>query len=246
MIKHIQRFFTKYSKSDKTLATAIKNIGGFKPFNIKVYALAMRHVSMAKTDKKGYKESNERLEYLGDAVLDLIVAEYLFKKFPYKDEGFLTKIRSRIVCRESLNSLTMKIGLNQLIEFEGKRKSDHRAYKSMYGNAMEAFIGAIYLDKGYKFCKKFIIHNIIMQHYDVTEIIKTISNYKSTIIQWTQKNGQSINFEFCKVQDMKKEKQFHVKLTIENKLIAEGFGFNKKKAEQDAARKAYNKIIEEK
>jgi len=238
LIKHLQRLFTKYSESEKKLAKAIKNIGGFRPYNIKLYALAMRHTSAAKTDKMGFKSSNERLEYLGDAVLGTVVAEYLFKKFPYRDEGFLTEIRSRLVSRDALNMLAMKLGLNRLVEFEGKRKTG-RSYKSMYGDAMEAFIGAIYLDRGFHFCRNYIIQKLIMQHYDLKEITETISNYKSAMIEWAQKNGKAVRFDLIENDD----KQFRIKIIVENKVLAEGFGFNKKKAEQDAARKAYENLI---
>ena len=141
------KFFGKKSTKDQNLSATIAGIIGSKPKNLELYQLSVRHSSVS-------KESNERLEYLGDAILGSIVAEYLFKKYPYKDEGFLTEIRSRIVKRESLNQLSQTIGLHKLVEFNFHRGGP--SPKSVYGNALEAFIGAIYLDKGYKFSCKFI------------------------------------------------------------------------------------------
>ncbi|MEN7548186.1 ribonuclease III [Rapidithrix thailandica] len=239
---HFTRFFTRwiknYSAKDKKLIEAVKRITGVKPYNVELYSLAMKHTSIAKENTHGFKESNERLEYLGDAVLGAVVAEYLFKRFPYKDEGFLTEIRSRIVNRESLNRLAIKIGLSQLVEYEG-RKRNSQTFKSIYGDAMEAFVGAVYLDKGFKYCRKFIVKQLLIQHYDLEEIIETTTNFKSLIIEWAQKNNKDINFETAQKSATKKSnKQFKVKLLLDTELIAEGNGYSKKKAEQDAARKS--------
>jgi len=197
----------------------------------------MKHTSVADENKVGFKESNERLEYLGDAILGAVVAEYLFKRYPFKDEGFLTEIRSRIVNRESLNQLAMKIGLSQLVEFEGKKRGA-QSHKSIYGDAMEAFIGALYLDMGFHFCHRYIVKKLLMQHYDLHEIIDTTINFKSLIIEWAQKNNKEILFETSKMEGRKHARQFNVQLQIDGKNVAEGKGLSKKKAEQDAARKA--------
>ena len=129
---------------------------GIRPANLSVYQLAISHSSVARETAKGIKESNERLEYLGDAVLGTVVAEFLFKKFPYKDEGFLTDIRSRIVNRESLNNLARKIGISNIVEYDVNRKNS-LSHKSLYGDTLEALIGAVYLDKGFNVSKRFIL-----------------------------------------------------------------------------------------
>lgn len=226
----------KKSKEEKELGLAISRIVNAKPINIKLYQLAMQHSSVARAHANGFKESNERLEYLGDAVLGMIVAEYLFKQYPFKDEGFLTEIRSRIVNRESLNQLAMKIGLADLIRFD-RRTKQSQSQKSLYGDAMEAFIGAIYLDRGYRFTKKYVVLQLLQKHFDLTEVIENNLNFKSKIIEWSQKTNTDVRFEIINISKSKKHKQFQAQLVVNGEAIAEGFGFSKKKAEQDAARK---------
>lgn len=237
LIKYLTRWLTRHSSKDRALGRSVKNITGAAPFNIRLYRLAMKHSSIAEVNDKGIKESNERLEYLGDAILGAVVADYLFKKYPYKDEGFLTEIRSRIVNRESLNQLAIKTGLSQLVEFDGKNKRN-QAHKSVYGDAMEAFIGALYLDRGYAFCQRFIIRKLIFHHYDLSELVETTINFKSTIIEWCQKNNKEVRFTVAQEQGSRHKKQFRTKIVIDKEEVAEGFGLSKKKAEQDAARKA--------
>jgi ribonuclease-3 len=197
----------------------------------------MKHSSVSELGDGGMRESNERLEYLGDAVLGAIVAEYLFKRYPFKDEGFLTEIRSRIVNRESMNSLAVKIGLSTLVEFDAKRKTA-MSHKSLYGDAMEAFIGAYFLDFGFKSTRKFIVRKLLKRYFDIEEVVETTSNFKSKIIEWAQKNDQQVEFEVSTSQSGKQAKQFKAMVMVNHELIAEGHGFSKKKAQQDAARKA--------
>ncbi|PWJ39385.1 RNAse III [Sediminitomix flava] len=237
MLKIIQRWFIRYSEQDRKLDKAVTGITGRRPYNIRLYRLAMKHSSVAAETVKGFKESNERLEYLGDAVLGAIVAEYLFKRYPFKDEGFLTEIRSRIVNRESLNKLAVKIGLSQLVEFEGRKRSN-LSHKSIYGDAMEAFIGAVYLDKGFHFTRRFIIRKLLMQHYDIEAVIETTTNFKSLVIEWAQKLNHKVEFNISETRGSKHNKQFKVDLSVDGEVVATGNGFSKKKAEQDAARKA--------
>lgn len=240
--KRLLNLFKKPSPKDKKLAAALKQIMGCYPTNIQLYHLAMKHSSVASENHAGFKESNERLEYLGDAVLGAVVAEYLFKKYPYKPEGFLTEIRARIVNRESLNNLAIKTGLSKLVEYEGK-KTGSAAFKSIYGDAMEALIGAIYLDKGFEFCKKFITDKILSQYLDVDKVIETTMNYKSLIIEWGQKHNYKIEFFSDEEGESRHQKQFKAVLFVNGNKLAEGKGLNKKKAEQDAARKAYEIIL---
>lgn len=225
------------SEKDKRLIAAIKNIVGSKPFNLDLYKLAIRHSSVAKENGQGIKESNERLEYLGDAVLGLVVAAYLFKKFPYKDEGFLTEIRSRLVSRESLNDLAKKIGINSIVEYNASKRNI-LSHKSLYGDTLEAFIGAVYMDKGFKSCKKFILKKLIIPHYNIDEIVKTNPNYKSKLIEWAQRENKEVRFEVIEVKGNNHLKEFISQVFIDDEPISKGYGFSKKKAEQDAAQKS--------
>lgn len=237
IINRLKSVFISYSKEDKALIASIKMITGSKPFNLKPYKIATQHTSVAKSLRTGFKESNERLEYLGDAVLSVVVAEYLFKRFPFKDEGFLTELRSRIVSRDSLNHVARTIGVPQIVQFDRKRKTPN-SHKSLYGNTLEALIGAIYLDKGFKYSSHFILKKLLKPHFDLEEIINTTKNYKSKLIEWTQKNAKTPTFEHLETIDKGHYKEFIMEVRINNEPIAKGHGLSKKKAEQDAAREA--------
>lgn len=229
--------FWSGNEKDKQLSKAVSSIIGEKPNNLNIYKLAFLHASVNKL-ANGYRESNERLEYLGDSVIGMIVAEYLFKRFPYKDEGFLTDLRSRIVSRESLNNLSQKLGVSQLVEYE-LNKRHIAARTSMYGDAMEALIGAVYIDKGFKFARKFIIKRLLAAHFDFDNMAQTTVNYKSLLIEWAQKEGKKIEWQVS--EDGKyHNKEFTANIVIEgeNKQLSTGNGHSKKKAEQDAARRA--------
>lgn len=222
---------------EKKFKKAIELIIGQKPSNMEGYLLAFRHTSASKeTAIKGFRESNERLEYLGDSVLGMVIAEYLFKKFPYKDEGFLTEIRSRIVNRETLNGISRKIGLDKLIEFEGgKRGMPHNS--SMYGDALEALVGAIYLDKGFRFTRKFIVKELLT-HYDLDALINNNANYKSRLIEWAQREGKEARFTIIEEKGSRHFREFISQVTLDGQVFAQGSGYSKKKAEQAAAEKA--------
>ena len=229
--------FKTYTEKERKLIHAVKQITGNTPRNVELYSLAMKHTSVAKVSPLGIRQSNERLEYLGDAILGAVVAEYLFKKFPYKNEGFLTEIRSRIVNREALNNLAIKIGLNHLVEYDTRRKKNSLSHKSLYGDAMEAFIGAYYLDRGFKPARKFIIKKLLRRYYDLNDIVATTINFKSKLIEWSQKNSKTVEFDIISQKGEKHNRQFTAQIKVEDKKMAQGYGFSKKKAEQDAARK---------
>ena len=236
----LNNLFKKSYSSDQKLVDAINNIFGFTPKNIAPYKLACRHRSMAQTCANGNRISNERLEFLGDAILGSIIAEYLFKKFPYKDEGFLTEIRSRIVSRTNLNNLSRRLGLNQLI----KTHNDKKTGTSIPGDAFEAFIGAIYLDKGYEFTKEVIIRKIMSYHIDIDELITTEVNFKSKLIEWGQKNKKEINFNLVKEEDVNnKYKIYLIEVEVDNEKLGVGEDYSIKKAEQTAAKIACEKLI---
>ncbi len=236
--KWISRIIRKQSPKNKKLIAAVNTIVGKKPLNIDVYDLATKHSSVGRISKSGFKESNERLEYLGDAILGAVIAEYLFKRFPLKDEGFLTEIRSRIVNRESLNDLGRKIGLDILIEYDANRKNT-LSHRSLHGDTLEALVGAVYLDRGFKFCKKFIIRKLLIPYYDLEHIIRNNPNSKSLIIEWAQKENKEVRFDVINIKNKKHFKEFTVQVFVDNKALELGHGTSKKKAEQDAAQKSW-------
>ena len=206
---------------------------GFVPSNINLFKLAFYHKSTS-TDKLYAVQSNERLEYLGDAVLGTIVAEYLFKKYPNSDEGFLTKMRSKIVKRKSLNRIADKMGLDMLLnEYNNTRLS-----RSMLGNALEALVGAVYLECGYHGTKRYVINKILRSYLDIHELETFDDNYKSQLLEWCQKNGQTVAYKMLAKYKFEKRDRFKVAVLIDGKKIATADDFNKKSAEQTASEKA--------
>lgn len=229
-----------FSSKDKEFKNSVVQLIGYKPSNPLLYQLAFRHTSASKAlNFNGFKESNERLEFLGDAVLGMVVAEYLFKKYPFKDEGFLTEIRSRIVNRESLNNLAKKIGLDKMIEFDGQRNFQR---SSMFGDAMEALIGAIYLDKGFTASKKFIITKLLSNHFDLDDVVATNSNFKSILLSWAQADGKKVEFNIIEENGKNHSKEFVAQVVVDGDILSKGTGWNKKKAEQDASRRACDSL----
>ena len=222
-------FVKRRTEKDKNLTNTLNSLLGFKPKNLDLYKLALSHASVN-------KESNERLEYLGDAILGSIVADFLFKKFPYKDEGFLSEMRSRIVKRESLNTLARQIGLDKLVVF--KNASKKTGFKSIYGNALEALIGAIFLDKKYKISEKFVLQQLIKPHIDINEVVNNNQNFKSILIEWGQKEAKELSFSIVSEDGSNHDKVFICEIILNNKSISQGHGHSKKKAEQAAAEKA--------
>lgn len=187
---------------------------------------------MSVSAKNGMSSSNERLEYLGDAVLGAVVAEYLFKKFPFKDEGFLTKMRSRIVNRKQMNKLSLKLGIDNYLNYNISNK---QRGGSINGDAMEALIGAVYIDKGYNTTADFIVNRVLKIHIDLDEIENIDTDYKSKIIEWGQKNKQKVQFEIAEVIVEPHEKVYTIQLAIEGEIICVGKSYSKKVAEQQAA-----------
>ena len=206
---------------------------GFVPGNITIYKLAFSHKS-SQNEKSVLSQNNERLEYLGDAVLGTIVAEYLFKKYPDSNEGFLTKMRSKIVKRKTLNRIGDKMELDGVLqEFNNTRLS-----RSMLGNAVEAMVGAIYLDAGYAFTQKYIVENILRRYLDIHELENYDDNYKSQLLEWCQKHGKTISYKLISRYKFEKRDRFKVGVFVNNLRIATADDFNKKSAEQAASEKA--------
>lgn len=237
----ISLFKSLSSEEEKKLKKAVAGIIGERPNNISLFQLAFRHTSASKeTNIEGFRESNERLEYLGDAVLGMIVAEFLFTKYPFRDEGFLTEIRSRIVNRESLNQIARKLGLDQFIEYDGSfRGMSPRS--SVYGDALEAFVGAVYMDKGFAFARKFVVGNLLT-HYDLDSIVQNNFNFKSQIIEWGQRENRDIRFEITEERGNWHHREFISLLYVDDAPFAKGNGYSKKKAEQSAAEQACIKL----
>jgi len=214
----------------------LRPILGFTPARLSLFKTAFYHKSM--TNETPGKPTNERLEYLGDAILSTIVAEYLFKKYPNKDEGFLTKMRSKIVKRQTLNEIADSMGLDVILsEYSmGKMSS------AMLGNALEALVGAIYIEFGYEKTKNYVIRNILMKYLDIINLETKDDNHKSQLLEWCQKNGMEVNFVTLAKFKMDKRDCFKVGVIIDGQEISTAEDFNKKSAEQTAASKAITKL----
>lgn len=200
--------------------------------------MAFRHRSIAVELKNGTKNSNERLEFLGDAILGSVIAELLFKMYPYKDEGFLTEMRSKIVSRSNLNQLAKRLGLDELIEFDTRILSYSNKQGSLLGDTFEAMIGAIYMDKDYDFTRDFLITRIIKPHVDIHTLELTETNFKSKLIEWCQRHGKDISFDMIPNAEGENAKLFTVQVTIDGENCGLGRDYNKKNAEKLAAEKS--------
>jgi len=213
----------------------ISNIIGFKPDNLMYYQASFIHRSKQKVDENGHTISYERLEFLGDAMLSLVIAEYLFIEVPHADEGYLTKMRSKIVSREHLNELGKDL---QLLQFVESNIQANQVGDNIYGNVFEALIGAIYLDKGYRFTEKIILERIIRFHVDMEELENQDLNFKSKLINWAQRERKTIVFDAREDSQNDSQRLYYVTVLIDNESKGEGVGFSKKTAEQAAAENA--------
>lgn len=238
----LSRIYKLHLSPDRKYVKVLKNLLGFVPGNLSLYKMAFRHKSIAAGSKKGGKNSNERLEFLGDAILGSVVAEVLFKMYPYKDEGFLTEMRSKIVSRVNLNQLGKKLGFNELIEFDINTVNITSKQSSLLGDAFEAVVGAVYLDKGYNFTKDFLSQRIIKPHIDIHTLEITETNFKSKLIEWCQRHSKDISFELVPNQEGENTKLFTVQVTIDGEAMASGIDYNKKNAEKLAAEKTCEMI----
>lgn len=213
---------------------------GFFPRDIRFYQQALLHKSTSIRSEKGRPLNNERLEFLGDAILDAIVGDIVYRHFEGRREGFLTNTRSKIVQRETLNKLAVEIGLDKLVKYS-TRSSSHNSY--MYGNAFEAFIGAIYLDQGYERCKQFMEKKIFKNHIDLDKMSRKEVNFKSKLIEWSQKNKMEVSFELIEqFLDRDYNPMFHTEVRIERLSAGTGTGYSKKESQQNAAQMALKKI----
>jgi len=207
--------------------------------------MAFRHRSVAvviKDSNNGAKNSNERMEFLGDAVLGSVIAALLFKQYPYKGEGFLTEMRSKIVSRANLNQLARKMGLDELIEYDSRITGLNGKQSSMLGDAFEALIGAVYLDKGYFRTQNFILDRIIEPLVDIHNLENTETNFKSRLIEWCQHYNKEVEFRLVQNQEGESAKLFTMEAWVDGELQGTGCEYNKKKAEKLAAEKAYERL----
>lgn len=227
-------------RKDKESYLCFYRMLGFFPHNIRIYEQALLHKSSSVKSEKGRFLNNERLEFLGDAILDAVVGDIVYQKFDGKREGFLTNTRSKIVSRESLNRLAEQIGLLKLIKFNA-RQSSHNSY--MGGNAFEALVGAIYLDRGYDYCKYFMEERIIGQYLNLERISRKEVNFKSKLIEWSQKNKVEIVFDLLsQSNDEFNSPVFESEVQIEGIHACKGKGYSKKESQQIAAHETLNRI----
>jgi len=230
-------------RKDKESYVCFYRILGFYPHNLQIYEQALLHKSSSVRSDKGRLLNNERLEFLGDAILDAVVGDIVYQKFDGKREGFLTNTRSKIVSRESLNRVAEQIGLLKLIKFNA-RQSAHNSY--MGGNAFEALVGAIYLDRGYEYCKYFMENRIIGQYLNLDKISRKEVNFKSKLIEWTQKNKVEITFELVnQSMDEFNSPVFESEILIEGVHACKGKGYSKKESQQIAAHETLSRIKKE-
>jgi len=232
----IRKLNNLYFAEDKKLTRKLRPILGFTPARLYLFKTAFFHKSMANENPDA--PTNERLEYLGDAILSTVVAEYLYNKYPNQDEGFLTKMRSKIVKRQTLNQIADDMGIDVVLSDYSMGRMSH----AMLGNAFEALMGAIYLEMGYNRARDYIIHNILRKYLDLQELEKIDDNHKSQLLEWCQKYGKEVSFETLAKFKVDKRDCFKVAVIIDGQEISTAEDFNKKSAEQSAALKAINKL----
>lgn len=231
-----KNIFNSHSKQDGDFFLGIKRIIGFKPKEIEFYKKAFLHRSMNKKDDKGNPMNYERLEFLGDSMLGTIISKYLYNEVPEGDEGYLTKMRSKIVSREHLNELGKDL---ELIKYVESRIPKTHFGENIHGNVFEALVGAIYLDRGYAYCEKFINKRVIEPYVDIEQLEGKVISYKSLIIEWCQKQKKTFNFNVYEDTGNDTLKHFAVKLSIGGNVVAKARATSKKKAEERASKRAF-------
>lgn len=244
MIRLLWQRVKLFSSPRKEFYLFLRHQLGFSPVNTRLYDIAFIHKSASQTDSMGNLINNERLEYLGDAILGAVVAEFLYNRFPQRDEGFMTQMRSKLVNRAFLSKLMVETGLHQFV----KSKTYGNIYSSsIFGDAFEALIGAIYLDKGYDVAKYVIVKRLLNEYVDLTKVEESDNNFKSQLIEWGQKNKVEINFKTDEeVPPNSKYSIFVSTIEIAGEEKGKGFGSSKKQSQQNAAREAIIAINESK
>ena len=234
----LQKAYNTVFSSEKELVSYIRSITGSTPVSIKLYKQVFSHRSLY----GDAKENNERLELLGDSVLDMLVAEFLYKKYPYKEEGFITELRSKIVNRKSLNEIGERLGLVQKIQLNKKVMTGMP--KDIGGNTFEALIGALYLDAGFERTRKFVFKRVLQDLIDVENLEVTDIDFKSKMYHYIQREGKTIEFKVMEEQNRNRRSYFVINLEIDGALVAKGEGYSKKVAEQNAAMNALKELKE--
>jgi ribonuclease-3 len=229
-----------YVLDKQAFSSSLKDLLGFNTRNLRLYEIAFIHRSASYTLPDGKRVNNERLEYLGDAILDAILSDYLFEKFPDAHEGFMTKIRSRIVNREVLNQLSLSMGIDKILV---SNIGPGQIMRNLYGDALEALIGAVFLDKGFKKTKKLFISNVFNNYLNLEDIIGTDTDYKSLVFEWVQKHKTNLAFAYNEEYDFNLKKSiFSTTLKINGEVFGTGQGSSKKEAEQEAAGEAWKRL----
>ena len=228
--------FNSHSKQDGDFFLGMTNILGFKPKNLKIFKKAFLHRSANKKDRKGNPMNYERLEFLGDAMLGTIISKHLYNEVPDGDEGYLTKMRSKIVSREHLNELGKDLNLIKYVE---SRIPKTHFGDNIHGNVFEALVGAIYLDRGYKYCEKFIHERVIVPYVDIEQLEGKVISYKSLVIEWCQKQKKTFSYNVYEDTGNDVVKHFAVKLAISDIVVAKARATSKKKAEERESKRAY-------
>ena len=235
-MKYIRNILNSRSQSDGNFFVFIHEILGFKPKSLTYYKTAFTHRSMNIKDSKGNTINYERLEFLGDAMLGAVIASHLYTEVPSGDEGYLTKMRSKIVSREHLNELGKEIKLISRVE---SKIPKGQFGDNIHGNLFEALVGAIFLDRGYEYCEKFIYKTVIIPYVDIETLEGKVISYKSLLIEWCQKEKKTFNYNVYEDSGNDEVRHFSVKLSIDNKVVSKARATSKKKAEEKASKRAF-------
>ena len=235
----IKKIIKSRSKEDEIFLTEIQELVGFKPNRVFHYKKAFTHSSLKKTSSAGNPLNYERLEFLGDAILGAVIAHFLFKKIPEGTEGYLTQMRSKIVSREHLNEIGNDLGL---IRFVISNVPKENFGDNIHGNVFEALIGAIFLDKGYKYAVRFIYRVVIEPYVDIERLEGKITSYKSLLIEWSQKKKRKVKYDVYEDTGNDTSKHFSVKLYLDDDIVSKGRATSKKKAEEIASKRAYYRL----
>lgn len=235
----IKNLFSSRQDKNGEFFDSLKKILGFKPKNLSLYETAFTHRSTNEKNESGQPQNYERLEFLGDAMLGAVIAAHLYKKVPEGNEGYLTKMRSKVVSREHLNELGRDLNL---IKFLKSSVPSQQFGGNIYGNIFEALVGAIYLDRGIKYCEKFIQKRVIKPYVDIKKLEGKVISYKSLFIEWCQKNKHTFHFEIYEDNGKDELKHFAVRLILDGEVVSKARATSKKKAEEQAAKRAYYKL----
>jgi ribonuclease-3 len=235
-MSYIRNILNSRSKSDGNFFLQLQKILEFKPKNKELYIKAFTHRSMNIKDTDGLAINYERLEFVGDAMLGAVIASYLYSEVPEGDEGYLTKMRSKVVSRAHLNDLGKELNLISLVESKIPKSNFGN---NIHGNLFEALVGAIFLDRGYKYCEKFINKNVIYKHIDIETLEGKVISYKSLLIEWCQKEKKIFDYHVYEDTGNDDLKHFSVRLSIDNKVVAKARATSKKKAEEKASKRAF-------